>query len=397
MSLALAPLGMLYGALVRTRLGLYRSGFLKTQTVGAPVVSVGNITAGGTGKTPLVEWAARALARDGCRACVLTRGYGRADEGLRVVASDGERVLAEVEECGDEPRLLAESLIGEASVVCDRDRVAAALWARENLRADVFVLDDGFQHLRIARDLDIVAVDASEPWGGGHLLPRGRLREPRAGLARADCVVITRADMAEDLEGLRAEVLRLTGGRAAVVASRVRTRRLKPLDSSHVSKPDSSHVSGFDSSHVSGFDSSFVSELGLSSVSEFDTLPVSEFSSSSDSEVALEKPAVWQPVGAFCAVGNPRAFFAHVRADGFELAHARSFPDHHVFTRSEVEAVAREARDRGARALLTTAKDAVKLRGFRLSLPCYVVEIGLEFEDEGKLLGLMREAVERHA
>ena len=365
MSLALAPLGMLYGALVRTRLGLYRSGFLKSQRVGAPVVSVGNITAGGTGKTPLVEWAARALARDGCRACVLTRGYGRADEGLRVVASDGERMLAEVEECGDEPRLLAESLIGEASVVCDRDRVAAALWARENLRAEVFVLDDGFQHLKIARDLDIVTVDASEPWGGGHMLPRGLLREPRAGLRRADCVVITRAEMAADLEALRAEVLRLTGGRAAVVASRVRTRGLRPLDSTHAS------------------------ELGLSHVSEFDLSRVSE--------VALEKPAVWQPVGAFCAVGNPRAFFAHVRADGFELAHARSFPDHHVFTRSEVEAVAREARDRGARALLTTAKDAVKLRGFRLSLPCYVVEIGLEFEDEGKLLGLMREAVERHA
>ena len=224
MSHALVLLGMLYGALVRTRLGLYRSGFLKTQTVGAPVVSVGNITAGGTGETPLVEWAARSLAREGRRACVLTRGYGRADERRRVVASDGERVLADVKECGDEPRLLAESLVGAASVVCDRDRVGAALWARENLRADVFVLDDGFQHLRIARDLDIVAVDASEPWGGGHMLPRGRLREPRAGLARADCVVITRAEMAEDLEGLRAEVLRLTGGRAAVVASRVRTR-----------------------------------------------------------------------------------------------------------------------------------------------------------------------------
>ena len=381
MSLALAPLGMLYGALVRTRLGLYRSGFLKSQRVGAPVVSVGNITAGGTGKTPLVEWAARALAREGRRACVLTRGYGRADERRRVVASDGERVLADVKECGDEPRLLAESLIGEASVVCDRERVGAALWARENLRAEVFVLDDGFQHLKIARDLDIVAVDASEPWGGGHMLPRGRLREPRAGLRRADCVVITRAEMAADLEALRAEVLRLTGGRAAVVASRVRTRALRPLGSSPASEFNSSPISELDSSHVSEFGSSQVSELDLSS----------------DSEVDLEKHAVRQPVGAFCAVGNPRAFFAHVRADGFELAHARSFPDHHVFKRSEVEAFAREARERGARALLTTAKDAVKLRGFRLSLPCYVVEIGLEFEDEGKLLGLIREAFERHA
>src|SRR5437763_5579800 len=161
MSLALVPLGMLYGALVRTRLGLYRSGFLKTQTVGAPVVSVGNITAGGTGKTPLVEWAARALAREGRRACVLTRGYGRADEGLRVVASDGERVLAEVEECGDEPRLLAESLIGEASVVCDRDRVAAAIWGSEIQRADMFGLEVGVTTMYISRCLYIVHDGAS--------------------------------------------------------------------------------------------------------------------------------------------------------------------------------------------------------------------------------------------
>src|SRR5215218_5964549 len=205
MSLALAPLGMLYGAVARVRLRLYRSGLLKSARVGAPVVSVGNLTAGGTGKTPLVEWAARALAREGLRACVLTRGYGRADESRRAVASDGARVLAEVTECGDEPRLLAERLLGAAAVVCDRDRVAAARWAREELGAEVFVLDDGFQHLRIARDLDIVTVDATAPWGGRAMLPRGRLREPASGLARAG------------------------GGRAAVFTSRVRTLGLRPL------------------------------------------------------------------------------------------------------------------------------------------------------------------------
>src|ERR671920_1180406 len=201
MSFALAPLGMLYGAVARARLRLYRSGFLKSERVGAPVVSVGNLTAGGTGKTPLVEWAARALWREGLRACVLTRGYGRAEEWRRVLASDGARVLAEAAECGDEPRLLAERLLGSASVVCDRDRVAAARWAREELGARVFVLDDGFQHLRIARDLDVVTLDATDPWGGGAMLPLGRLREPASGLARADCVVITRAQPAADLEG----------------------------------------------------------------------------------------------------------------------------------------------------------------------------------------------------
>src|ERR687884_1263755 len=144
MSLALAPLSVVYGALARARTRLYRSGFLKTERVGAPVISVGNLTAGGTGKTPLVEWVARAVASEGTRPCVLTRGYGREDETRRVVVSDGRRVLASVREGGDEPLLLAESLKGVASVVCESDRAAAARWARGALGAQVFVLDDGF-------------------------------------------------------------------------------------------------------------------------------------------------------------------------------------------------------------------------------------------------------------
>src|ERR1043165_499657 len=303
MPLPLAPLGTLYGALVRTRLRLYRSGFLKSEKVGSPVISVGNITAGGTGKTPLVEWVARALAGEGRRACVLTRGYGRADERRRVVASDGERVLADFEECGDEPRLLAERLVGAASVVCDRDRVAAARWAREHLGADAFVLDDGFQHLRIARDLDIVTLDATEPWGGGHLLPRGRLREPPSSLARADCVVITRAELAGDLETLRAEAARLSGGRAAVIASRVRTRGLALLNNPSADSPNDEH----------------------------------------------EGRAVENDAAAFCAVGNPRAFFEQLRREGFGLRLTRAFVDHHRFTQANVDGVAREAERRGAR------------------------------------------------
>ncbi|HEX8502432.1 MAG TPA: tetraacyldisaccharide 4'-kinase [Pyrinomonadaceae bacterium] len=341
MSLALAPLGLLYGAVTRARLRLYRSGLLKTEGAGAPVVSVGNLTAGGTGKTPLVEWVARALAGEGLRACVLTRGYGRADESRRVVASDGERVLAEVSECGDEPRLLAERLLGAASVVCDRDRVGAARWARAELGAQVFVLDDGFQHLRIARDLDVVTLDATDPWGGGHLLPRGRLREPASALARADCVVITRAELAEDLGRLRAEVGRLAASGAQVLTSRVRTLRLVPLG-----------------------------EFGRAG-----------------------REGVGSPVAAFCAIGNPRAFFEHLRRDGFELSHTRAFADHHAYTAADADAVSRESARRGARALLTTAKDAVKLRGLGFALPCYVVETGLEFDEEARLLGLLRAAV----
>jgi tetraacyldisaccharide 4'-kinase len=360
MSLALAPLSILYGALTRARAGLYRSGFLKTERVGAPVISVGNLTAGGTGKTPLVEWVARAVAAEGLRACVLTRGYGREDESRRVLVSDCERVLASVSEGGDEPVLLAESLAGVASVVRDRDRVAGARWAREELGAQVFVLDDGFQHMRIARDLDVVTLDATEPWGGGHMLPRGLLREPVDALARADCVVITRSDLTHDLESLRAEVARLTS--ACVIASRVRTRGLRRIGEQLTTGEENARTNV----------ESLTNVVGLTDV---------------ESIVAAG------PVAAFCGVGNPRAFFEQLRKEGFDLRHARPFPDHHAYTRGEVETLAREAEGVGARALLTTAKDAVKLRAHAFTLPCYVVEIELEFDDEGSLRRLVKEAI----
>ena len=344
-TVALAPFSALYGAAVRARLALYRGGVLKAERVGAPVISVGNITAGGTGKTPLVEWVARAVAREGRRPCVLTRGYGRRDESARVVVSDGTRLLAEAPEAGDEPRMLAESLLGVASVVCDAERASAGRWAASNLGAEVFVLDDGFQHLRIERDLDIVTVDATSPWGGGRLLPGGRLREPLRGLARADCVVITRADLADDLEALREEVRRLTGGKAVILEARARTKRVSDL-----------------------FDAATQGAQGT---------------------------AVPRPAAAFCATGNPRAFFTHLRRDGHDLVLTRAFADHHNYTQADLDAVTREAERQGARALLTTAKDAVKLRALNARLPVYVVEIELEINEEGRLVELIRVAIAR--
>src|SRR5947209_16016271 len=158
---ALAPLSLLYGAVTHARLALYRARVLPVHKLAVPVISVGNITAGGTGKTPLVEWLARAAAREGRRVCILTRGYGRKDARKRVVVSDGQSVLADARVGGDEPRLLAENLCGLAAVVADADRGAAAQWALKELRSDLFILDDGFQHLRLARDLNIVALDAT--------------------------------------------------------------------------------------------------------------------------------------------------------------------------------------------------------------------------------------------
>jgi len=337
---ALFPFSGLYGAIVAARLALYRAGVFKTHALGAPVISVGNLTTGGTGKTPLVEWLARALARAGRAPCVLTRGYGRADARRRVVVSDGTRLLADAREGGDEPRLLAEKLKGSAAVVADADRVAAALWASENLRSDAFILDDGFQHLRLARDLDVVTIDASNPWGGGRLLPRGHLREPRAGLRRADCVVITRAELVADITALRAEIA--TSTEAPVLEARTHTLGVRTLG-------DSGNAAS----------------------------------------------AVEQPVAAFCGIGNPQAFFAQLRRDGHNLTHTRAFSDHHTYTSEELTNFTREAARRGARTLLTTAKDGVTLHAQDFSLPVHIVDIELQFDNPDTLLTLVRQDLSR--
>ena len=265
-SFVLPPLSLLYGAVTRTRLSLYRRGTFHTTKLDRPVISVGNITTGGTGKTPLVEWVARTVAAQGKKVCILTRGYGRKDPHLQVIVSDGYGVLASPTEAGDEPYLLASRLVGSAAVISSADRIAAGHEAINDFGTDCFVLDDGFQHLRLARDLNIVTIDATNPWGGGKLLPYGRLRETPESLSRADCVVITRCDQVRELDKLRSEIRRFTGGRP-IFHSEMRTSRVSPLKNG--------------------------------------------------SSETLTPPA---RVAAFCAVGNPHSFFEHVRRSGYELA-----------------------------------------------------------------------------
>jgi tetraacyldisaccharide 4'-kinase len=342
--LALSPLSVAYRAASRVRLALYRRGTFKTHHIAAPVLSVGNLTAGGTGKTPLVEWLARAVAGSaGRRVCVLTRGYRREHARRRIVVSDGHRVLADVRDAGDEPLLLAEHLIDlGVAIVCDADRAAAAHFAMKELGSEVFILDDGFQHLKVARDLNVVTLDATDPWGGGRLLPAGLLREPVGGLRRADCIVITRAELAEDLDGLRAEASRLSGGQAVFAA---RTRA-----------------------------------VGVKLIAQ-------------DTPDAVTSQTMPHAVAAFCGVGNPRAFFANLRRDGYELRHTRAFADHYRYTQRDVREIEDGARGAGAVALVTTAKDAIKLRALRFRLPCFEVEIELEIHDARGLMELVRAAI----
>jgi tetraacyldisaccharide 4'-kinase len=345
-SLILPPLSAIYGGVTRARAAAYRRGWFSVSKLDAPVVSVGNLTTGGTGKTPLVEWVCRTIAAEtGKSICVLTRGYGRADPRTQVVVSDGNKLLANEREAGDEPFLLAGNLIGIAAVISNPDRTAAGEWAIEHLRSEVFVLDDGFQHLRLARDLDIVTVDATNPWGdgGGHLLPYGRLREPRTSLARAGSIVITRMEQAENPAATKNAVQELAGG--------------IPI---------------------------FTSQMMISGTRNL---------TSENIEAKNEpKNPVAQTIAAFCGVGNPASFFNQLRREGYQLAFTRAFPDHHNYNQTDVTRLVNDAKASGAAALFTTAKDAIKLASLEFELPCYVLNIQISIDDAAALVEIIRNA-----
>ncbi len=349
-SASLLPLSAIYGAVTRARLSAYRRGWFTTAALAVPVISVGNLTTGGTGKTPLVEWVCRAIAkeasgdgaregnREGKRVCVLTRGYGRENPKTQVVVSNGTELLANQREAGDEPFLLAKNLLEIAAVIANPNRVAAGEWAVEKLNTEVFVLDDGFQHLRLARDLDIVIIDATNPWGGGSLLPYGRLREPLAGLSRADCVVITRTEQVEDLASIRTAVERLVGA-APVFNSRMVASGIRLLDAGSVDRQ------------------------------------------------SLQA----QPLGAFCGVGNPESFFNLLRREGYTPALTRTFADHHNYNQPDIDALVNEAKATGIKGLITTAKDATKLATLNVKLPCYILDIQISIDEEDRLVNIIRE------
>ena len=183
-SILLSPLSLLYQAIVKIRRSLYGKEILKSTDLLVKTISIGNITVGGTGKTPLVALIAQKLIDQNEKICILTRGYGRENPKERVLVSNGEKILADARDGGDEPFELAKALNGKAVIIADAKRTEAGKWAREEFGITVFILDDGFQHLQVKRNLDIVLVDASNPFGNGKLLPAGQLREPLESLAK---------------------------------------------------------------------------------------------------------------------------------------------------------------------------------------------------------------------
>jgi tetraacyldisaccharide 4'-kinase len=331
-------LGTLFGSAAALRVAAYRRGLLPRARLAGPVVSVGNLSLGGSGKTPVVRRVAEILRDAGHPAAVLSRGYGGRFRGGALVVSDGSKVLADVEEAGDEPVMLARALPGVVVAVGPRrDEVGSAVEARFGRR--VHVLDDGFQHLRLERALDLLCLDVRDL--EDQPLPAGRLRERPSAEGRAHLVLLTRLEAASRAE-IDALERRLGAGRTFRVERRA---------------------------------------LGWRTMAGAAASP---------------------PGRAFLLAGiaRPERFAADAAAAGVDVVGSAFFPDHHRFDASEVKDVACRARAAHAEAILTTAKDAVRLEALPpddLGLAVLMLDVGAVITDETRFRSRLLAAVGRTA
>ncbi|MHB8909207.1 MAG: tetraacyldisaccharide 4'-kinase [Syntrophales bacterium] len=298
----LSLLSLPYRGAVATRNQLYNRGVLRQEKLPCPVISVGNLTVGGTGKTPTVILLATMLREKGHRPAVLSRGYGGSTRAGITTVSDGKRILTGWRESGDEPVLIAQAVPG-VPVLTGPRRILTGRAAVERFGADVLILDDAFQHRTLFRDLDIVMLDAARPFGNGSLLPRGPLREPPEALHRAHLLIRTGT-----AEGADSPVPPLPAFRGVH-----RPRELVEAATGHA-------------------------------------LPLTELRGIT--------------VCAFAGIGSPEAFRQSLTTSGAEVVAFRAFPDHHPYTAADLEALLRWARRCGAERIVTTEKDGVRLVDF---------------------------------
>jgi tetraacyldisaccharide 4'-kinase len=336
----LHALSWLFSGVVQARTWLYRTRILHDQPLGCLVVVVGNLTVGGTGKTPVVEMFARALRDRGRKVAILSRGYRskapplwkkawfwltHTSEPPPRIVSDGERMLLDSEQAGDEPFMLARNLPGVV-VLVDKDRVKAGIFAIKRFRCDTLILDDGFQYLPLKGRLNLLLVDKTNPFGNGELLPRGVLREPIKHLKRASYVFLTKSDGQRDTE--LENLIHQNNPGVDIIECAHRPQYLQPLGKG-------------------------------------ERRPLTDL--------------VGRNVGAFSGIAVPESFEAFVRDLGGHIAFARRFLDHYRFTYEDFVEIFSEALERQVDYIVTTEKDAVRIpEGMHCPVPIYYLRLEIE-------------------
>jgi tetraacyldisaccharide 4'-kinase len=328
--LALTPLSLGFSALVRTRNLLYDQGWLSTQRPALKVISVGNLTVGGTGKTPMVLWLAQALQSRGQRVGILSRGYGGKNKEITVVGTAGQ-ALVTAAEVGDEPVMLARAFAGV--VISGRDRVAAAGIASRRFDLNVVILDDGFQHRQLDRDIDLLLINHKKGGGNGWLLPAGPFREPLAAARRADIVIMTKGG---------------TYGRDGGLVS----DRMGPVFRGDL-RPTA---------------------LISSTQGKWEELPVGLLGG--------------KRVMALTGIADPIPFYQSLREWEAEIAEVLEFPDHHTYTQVDWQAISLASQKFDL--IVTTEKDLVKLERFPFAAGKLVaLRVRMEIEQGEQLLDLI--------
>ena len=345
----LIPFSWLYGAGVRIRNRLYALGVFKEHTLPCRVISVGNIVVGGTGKTPAVIAIAKHLQKENVRLAVLLRGYKRQSPEKVTIVSDGEKVCASLRESGDEAHMMARHLSG-IPIVVGRQRYQAGWVALERFNIDVLLLDDGFQHRQLARDVDILTVPAhsvvdipvspKHPLGNRErLLPAGTLREPSTALRRADIILLTHTDTA-DVSPHAKELVRQLAPNALIMESVHQPVHLYPL-----------------APQRNGEETNF--------------LPV-------------VKTLMGKRILAVCGIGNPNGFVSTLMRCSAESVELLAFPDHHVYTKADIERIYAAFQAAQADLIVTTQKDEKKLAELveQQEPPIAVLEIALVITED---------------
>jgi len=336
----LSALSKLYQAGAWLHRSLYSSGWRRIQRLQQPVISVGNLTVGGTGKTPTVIALGELLQQQGYIVSVLLRGYKGSHAGGPLLVSDGESLLASSQFAGDEALVIAKNLPGAIVTVC-KDRTEAGRWVERSFSANVHLLDDGFQHFNLYRDLNLLLIDVTDPFGGNHLLPLGRLREPLAGIRRADAVLLTRTQPGQDYGDL---VERVRAYKTAIPCFRV------------------------------------TQKLVVSSVSK-------------DLDfVGLERLTAL----AFAGIANSAQFFDSLRKQGTNLPGTMGFPDHHRYRTEDLDRIKTVCQNQGIETVVTTEKD---LQNFDASavapLHLVVVRVLFELEENGDIKKMILAAAKK--